>query len=31
MLGYFAEYDGLKHVLSALLNWVFLLIYARVD
>lgn len=31
MLEYFAEYDGLKHVLSALLNWVFLLIYARVD
>lgn len=31
MLEYFAEHDGLKHVLSALLNWVFLLIYARVD
>lgn len=31
MLEYFAEYDGLKHVLSALLIWVFLLIYARVD
>lgn len=31
MLEFFAEYDGLKHVLSALLSWVFLLIYARVD
>lgn len=31
MLEHFAESDGLKHVLSALLSWVFLLIYARVD
>lgn len=31
MLEFFAEYDGLKHVLSALLSWILLLIYARVD
>lgn len=28
---HFAESDGLQHVLSALLSWSFLLIYARVD
>lgn len=31
MLKHFTESDGLKHVLSALLSRVFLLIYARVD
>lgn len=31
MLEHFTESDGLQHVLSALLSWGFLLIYARVD